>query len=150
MNERHFNIKKKILAGIVILVMLLSNVFIFQVSATSTWSRARPSSYTVYDETVGSSKTDGLASIGMGVHISDHIENTSTIDYDDEMHETHLTKAIHSELGDVKELLLHDDNSIVDLSPSQTIDLKFTLPNIDEVAYFIFEINCHNKKDLNP
>ena len=86
-------------------------------------------------------------------------EFTSHIDYvklyvvdsdDGEMHETHLTKAIHSELGDVKELLRRDDDSRVDLSPSQTIDLKFTLPNIDEVAYFIFEINGHNKKDLDP
>lgn len=72
------------------------------------------------------------------------------VDSDDEMHKTHLTKAIHSELGDVKELLLHDDDSRVDLRPSQTIDLKSTVPNIDEVAYFIVEINGHNKKDLNP
>lgn len=82
-------------------------------------------------------------------------EFTSHIDYvklhvvdsdDGEMHETHLTKAIHSELGDVKELLRRDDDSRVDLTPSQTIDLKFTVPNIDEVAYFIFEINGHNRK----
>ena len=82
-------------------------------------------------------------------------EFTSHIDYvklhvvdsdDGEIHETHLTKAIHNELGDVKELLRRDDNSRVDLTPSQTIDLKFAVPNIDEVAYFIFEINGHNKK----
>jgi len=81
-------------------------------------------------------------------------EFTSHMDYvklyvvgsDGEMHETHLTKAAHSELGDIKEMLLHDDDARVDLIPEQTIDLRFTVPNIDEVAYFTFEINGYNMK----
>ncbi len=75
---RHFNIKKKVLASIVILVMLLSNVFIFPVSATSTWSKPRPpdgSDDITYDETIGDADTDSIASIGMGVHIGEYNEN---------------------------------------------------------------------------
>ena len=81
-------------------------------------------------------------------------EFTSHIDYvklyvvdsDGEMHETHLTKVVHSEFGDVKELLLHDDDTRVDLTPEQTIDLRFIVPDIDDVAYFMFEINGYNMK----
>ena len=78
-----------------------------------------------------------------------HIDQVKlyAVDSDDgETHETHLTNAIHSELGDVKEFLLHDDDTRVDLTPEQTIDLRFTVPNIDEVACFIFEINGYNMK----
>ena len=77
-----------------------------------------------------------------------HIDQVKlyVVDSDGEIQETHLTKAIHSLLGDVKEPLLHDDDTRVDLSPEQTIDLEFILPNIDEVAYFTFEINGYNMK----
>ena len=78
-----------------------------------------------------------------------HIDQVKlyAVDSDDgEIHEAHLTNATHSELGDVKEFLLHDDETRVDLTPEQTIDLKFTVPDIDEVAYFIFEINGYNMK----
>ncbi len=67
---------------------------------------------------------------------------------DDEMLETHLTKSVHSELGDVKELLLHDDDARVDLTPEQTIDLEFTVPNIEDVCHFVFEINGYNQKTV--
>jgi len=81
-------------------------------------------------------------------------EFTSHIDYvklyvvDDEVekYECHLAQAVHSELGHVEGLLLHDDDKRVDLNPLQTIDLKFTAPNINEIAYFIFEINGYNIK----
>ena len=78
----------------------------------------------------------------------DHVKLYAVDSDDGETHETHLTNAIHSELGDVKEFLLHDDDTRVDLTPEQTIDLRFTLPNIDDddVAYFIFEINGYNMK----
>ena len=83
-------------------------------------------------------------------NFTSHIDQVKlyVVDSDGEMHETHLTNAVHSELGDVKEPLLHDDDTRVDLTPEQTIDLRFTVPNIDEVAYFIFEINGYNMKDV--
>lgn len=61
-------------------------------------------------------------------------------------HECHLVQAIHSELGQVKGLLLRDDSKRVDLNPQQNIDLKFTVPNVDNIGYFIFEINGYNRK----
>ena len=82
-------------------------------------------------------------------------EFTSHIDYtklyvvdlfEGKMHEAHLTNATHSQLGDVKELLLHDDETRVDLTPEQTIDLKFTVPKVTERAFIIFEINGYNMK----
>ncbi len=73
--KRHFNIKKKILVSIVILIMLLSTVFIFSVSATSTWSKPRPSDDATYNETIGNADTDGIASIGMGVDIAEYYED---------------------------------------------------------------------------
>ena len=76
-----------------------------------------------------------------------HIDHVKlyVVDSDGEMHEIHLTKAFHGEVGDVKELLLHDDESRVDLTPKQTIDLTFTVPRVTETA-FIFEINGYNYK----
>lgn len=83
-------------------------------------------------------------------------ESTSHIDYvklyivdvNGVWHELYLKHAIHSELGNVKHLLFHDDDKRVDLTPSQIVNLKFTLSNIDadEIAYFIFEINGYNPK----
>ena len=81
-------------------------------------------------------------------NFTSHIDQVKlyVVDSDGAMYETHLTNAAHSELGDVKDVLLHDDDTRVDLTPEQTIDLKFTVPNIDDVAYFTFEINGFNKK----
>lgn len=81
-------------------------------------------------------------------------EFTSHIDYvklyavdaDGERHECYLIRAIHSEIGRVTRQLRSDDNRRVDLAPQQTINLKFFLPQIDEIAYFIFEINGYNPK----
>jgi hypothetical protein len=81
-------------------------------------------------------------------------EFTSHIDYvklyvvgsDGEMYGCHLKKAVHSELEDVKEQLLQNDDIRVNLEPSQMIDLELTVPNISEIAYFIFEIDGHNTK----
>jgi len=61
--------------------------------------------------------------------------------------ETPLTKAIHSELGNVKQQLLLDDANRVDITPNQTIELKFPVLDI-QVAYFIFEINSYNMKPM--
>ena len=82
-------------------------------------------------------------------NFTSHIDQVKlyAVDSDGEMHETHLTNATHSELGNVNQPLLHDDETRVDMTPEQTIDLMFTVPNIDDdVAYFIFEINGYNMK----
>jgi hypothetical protein len=81
-------------------------------------------------------------------------EFTSHIDYvklyavdnNVKKYKCHLVQAVHNELGHVEGLLLLDDGSRVDLNPLQTIDLKFTAPNTNEIAYFIFEINGYNIK----
>jgi len=77
-----------------------------------------------------------------------HIDHVKLYAIDNEVgkYECHLAQAVHSELGHVEGLLLHDDDKRVDLNPLQTIDLKFTAPNINEIAYFIFEINGYNIK----
>ena len=100
-------------------------------------------------ETLAPDKNSYKLSLRELDNFTSHIDQVKlyAVDSDDgETHEAHLTKAIHSELGDVKEFLLHDDETRVDLTPEQTIDLKFTVPDIDEVAYFIFEINGYNMK----
>jgi hypothetical protein len=68
------------------------------------------------------------------------------VDNDVRKYECRLVQAVHSERGQVKGLLLHDDNRRVDLVPQQTIDLRFTTPNVNEISYFIFEINGYNIK----
>ena len=59
-----------------------------------------------------------------------------------------LAEAVHSELGNVRMLLRHDDDRRVDLYPTQTIDLRFYLHNANDITHFIFEINGHNKKEF--
>jgi hypothetical protein len=56
-----------------------------------------------------------------------------------------LVSAIHSEQGWVTFRLRFDDDNRVDLAPTETTELKFTYLG-DDIAYFIFEINGHNKK----
>jgi len=76
--------RKKALVSFLIVAMLLCSSLVLLVRATpSDWSKPRPSGYTLYNETIGSSKTDGVASIVVGVGISDYIENTETIPYDE-------------------------------------------------------------------
>lgn len=62
------------------------------------------------------------------------------VDTEGVMHECHLTNAVHSELGNVKQILLCDDDERVDLGPSQTIDFKFNMAEAENTDYFIFEI----------
>ena len=75
-------VKKKILVNMLIIVVLLSSLLVFPASATWLWGHDRPSEYTVYDETIGNAYTDGIGSIGMGVHIIDYFE-APTPDVDD-------------------------------------------------------------------
>jgi len=60
-----------------------------------------------------------------------------------------LTFAHHSELGNMKQTLLFDDNNRVDLEPTEVIDLKFanSIP-YSQTTYFIFEINGYNPKPM--
>ena len=106
-------------------------------------------------ETLVSEKNSYKLSLRELDEFTSHIDQVKlyVVDDDGEMRETHLTKAVHSLLGDVKEPLLHDDDTRLDLTPQQTVDLEFTVPNIDDVACFTFEINGCNWKtpqDENP
>ena len=67
------------------------------------------------------------------------------VDSEGETHLCPLAKAVHNELGKVTKQLMFDDETRVDLQPTQTIDLKFIYHN-EDTAYFIFEINGHNRK----
>ncbi len=78
--------RKKALVSFVIVAMLLCGSLAFPVRATSSdWSKPRPSGYTLYDETIGNSKTDDDASIEMGVHIGQYSENDPAYDYNDHL-----------------------------------------------------------------
>jgi hypothetical protein len=71
------------------------------------------------------------------------------VDYQGEWHLSPLAYANHSELGWVTWKLRFDDENRVDMTPTQTIALRF-LPSIpySQTAYFIFEVNGHNRKLL--
>ena len=49
-----------------------------------------------------------------------------------EVRYANLASAIHSECGDVKEMLMHSDNIYAELLPGEQITLKFTLPKNTE------------------
>lgn len=68
------------------------------------------------------------------------------VDNDANRHEGYLVWAVHNELGHVERLLLFDDGRRVDMTPQQTIDLRFVIPNTHDIAYFIFEIDGYNRK----
>lgn len=51
-------------------------------STPNDWSKPRPSSYKSYNETVGNSQTDGIATVGLGVEIADYIPRSGSFDYD--------------------------------------------------------------------
>lgn len=69
------------------------------------------------------------------------------VDTNEKTHLCKLTRAVHNRLGNVRTLLLSDDSNRVDLYPTQTINLEFTLPGFNgNIAYFTFEINGHNRK----
>ncbi|MCK4434039.1 hypothetical protein KAU92_01015 [Candidatus Bathyarchaeota archaeon] len=67
------------------------------------------------------------------------------VDSEGEWHLCALTYAYHSELGKVKYTLRFDDDSRVDLNPTETINLKFAEAEC-ETTCFIFEINGYNRK----
>ena len=58
-----------------------------------------------------------------------------------------LTHAYHSELDSVKHTLRFDDDTRVDLKPTERIDLRFGSPEC-QIEHFIFEINGYNLKPL--
>jgi len=79
-----------------------------------------------------------------------HIDQVKlyAVDYKGEWHLCQLTYAYHSELGEVKHTLRFDDDSRVDLKPTEILNLKFALSiPYDKTAYFIFEINGYNPKN---
>jgi hypothetical protein len=80
-------------------------------------------------------------------NFTSHIDQVRlyAVDSRGEWHICPLASAIHSELGWVTLQLRFDDNTRVDLTPTQTINLKFTYLK-DDIAYFTFEINGHNRK----
>jgi len=60
-----------------------------------------------------------------------------------------LILAQHSELGLVTSKIALDDDTRVDLTPEQNLNLLFTLPqNVYDIQYFIFELNGYNRKLL--
>jgi len=69
------------------------------------------------------------------------------VDGEGEWHSCPITYAYHNELGKVKKTLRFDDDTRVDLKPTEVIGLKFA-PSIlyDKTEYFIFEINGYNEK----
>jgi len=79
-----------------------------------------------------------------------HIDQVKlyVVDYEGERHLCPLTYAYHNLLGKVKHTIRFDDDSRVDLKPTEMIDLKFALSTpYGETAYFIFEINGYNAKN---
>lgn len=80
-----------------------------------------------------------------------HLDQVRLYAVDDqgEWHLSPLLYADHSELGWVTWKLRFDDDNRVDMTPTQTIALRF-LPSIpySETAYFVFEINGCNRKAL--
>ena len=82
-------------------------------------------------------------------NFTSHIDQVKlyAVDYEGEWHSCPLTYAYHSELGKVKHTLKLDDDTRVDLAPTETIDLEFAQPiPYSKTAYFIFEINGYNLK----
>jgi len=78
--------RKKTLVSFLTVTMLLCSALVFPARATpNDWSKPRPLGYTLYDETIGNGKTDGVASIGMGVHIGQYSENDPAYNYNDHL-----------------------------------------------------------------
>jgi hypothetical protein len=71
------------------------------------------------------------------------------VDAEGNWHECRLILALHNELGPVTAQLSSDDDVRINLEPTQRVELLFTLPNnIDNIQYFIFELNGYNVKAL--
>lgn len=82
-------------------------------------------------------------------NFTSHIDQVKlyAVDGEGELHLCPLTQAYHNELGRVTWKLRFDDQNRVDLTPTQTVTLKF-LPPIPhrETEHFMFEINGYNAK----
>jgi hypothetical protein len=71
------------------------------------------------------------------------------VDAEGNWHECRLILALHNELGPVTAQLSSDDDIRINLEPTQRIELLFKLPNdINNIQYFIFELNGYNVKAL--
>ena len=101
--------RKKALVSFVIVAMLLCGSLVLPpVRATSSdWSKPRPSVGTIYDETIGNSKTDGIASVGIGAHIYQYVEGVS--DQDDHL-EFKVSASANTRTGIQYEVLEEDYN----------------------------------------
>ena len=82
-------------------------------------------------------------------NFTSHIDQVRLYAVDDEGEEylCPLTHAYHSELDNVKHMLQFDDDTRVDLKPTERIDLRFGPPEC-QIEHFIFEINGYNPKPL--
>jgi hypothetical protein len=90
--------RKKVLVSFVIVAMLLFSSLVFPVRATpSDWSKPRPSGPTLYNEAIGNSETNGVASIGVGVEICDYVPRTDGINYD--MLRLRITTSANTRVG---------------------------------------------------
>jgi len=71
------NRKKASVSFLVVATLLCGLLVVVPVRATtpSDWSKPRPSVGTIYNETIGNSKTNGIASVGMGITIGQYSEN---------------------------------------------------------------------------
>jgi hypothetical protein len=85
-------------------------------------------------------------------NFTSHIDQVKlyAVDRDEEWHTCPLIFAERNNTC-VTLKLLFDDDRRADLAPSETINLKF-LPSIScsQTSHFIFEINGHNKKIIDP
>jgi len=86
-----------------------------------------------------------LLELNQSVSYIDYVK-LYAVDSEGMMHENPLVGAKHSEFGNVKQLLKSDDDNRVELSPSQIIDLRFGAPEIENIAYFVFEIQGYEPK----
>jgi hypothetical protein len=79
--------RRKALVSFLTVAMLLCGLLVLPPAwaTSSDWSKPRPSGYTLYDKTIGNSKTDDVASIEMGVHIGQYSENDPAYDYNDHL-----------------------------------------------------------------
>lgn len=52
-------------------------------SSVMAWESERPSAYIIFDDRTENSYTDGAATVGLGVHVTEYFENSPTFDYYD-------------------------------------------------------------------
>jgi len=79
-----------------------------------------------------------------------HIDQVKlyAVDYQGQYHQGLLFYAKHNELGFVTSELWFDDNIRIDMTPTQTVDLKFlSFIPYDATAHYVFEITGYNRKD---